>query len=145
MAQGRRNAQLHGHAPGVLLEFLPLRQLQPRQPLLIDGLIPAPEGPGHDPAQLSGRENLGHKGLVQHHAHILLAPEKFRAPVVHTQHGHRAAVPLQGVHDEPDGGALAGPVLPHQTQYAPVGQVQVQILQGKVLVPLGQAPDLNGV
>ena len=145
MAQRRRDAQLHGHAPGVVLEPLVLRQVQTFEPPLVGVLLPVFEGPGHDPAQLFGAQDFRHKGLVQHHADVLLDGVKFPALVVHPQHGDRAPIPLQGVHGEADGGALAGPVLPHQAQDAPGRQVQIQVFQGEALVVLGQPPDLNGV
>ena len=139
------NTQLHGHAPGVLLELLVSRELEFVQPPLVGVLLPVSVGVGHDLPQLPGGDELRHAGLVQHHADLLLHLLELLALVVHPQDLHRAAVPLHGVHDEPDGGALPGPVGSHQAQDAAHGQGQVQALQGEVLVPLGQSLDLYGV
>ena len=145
VAQSRRDAQLHGHAPGVVLELLIQGQLEPPDPAVVGRLVPVLIGARHDFPQLLGVDDLRHEGFVQHHADILLQVQELPAPVVPAQHRDGSAVPLQGVHDEADGGALPRPVLAYQSQDAAIGQSQVQALQSKILVPLGQASDFNRI
>ena len=145
VAQSRRDAQLHGHAPGVVLEFLVQGQLEAPDPAVIDGLIPVLIGARHDLSHLPGVDDLRDEGLVQHHADVLLQVQKFLALIVRPQDGDGPAVPLQGVHDETDGGAFTGPVFADQTQDTAVGQVKIQIVQRKALIVLAETADLDRV
>ena len=96
-------------------------------------------------AHVVGVQHLGEIGLVQHHADVLFNLVKSGAPVIRTQHRHRAAVPAGGVHNELDGGAFACTVFTHQSHDAAGGQRQVKAVQPEAGVLLHQSFYLDGV
>ena len=145
MGQGHGDGQLHLHAPGELLELLPLGDAEPVQIPAVPVAVPVPVGEGHDFPQLFGGDDLGEAGLVQDDADVLLGVPEGGALVVGPQKGDLPLVPGDGVHEELQGGGLARPVFPHQAQDAPGGQGKGDVVQGKVFVSLGEIAAFNGV
>ena len=80
-------------------------------------------------AHVVGVQHLGEIGLVQHDANVLLDGMKGGALVIHPQHRYDAAVPVDSVHDQLDGGAFACAVLAYQAHNAAGGQRQVKTAQ----------------
>ena len=144
VGQGHRNAQLHLHTPGKVLELLALRQVKAAEILPVGRLIPVFVGQAHHVVYLTCVEALGKAHLVQHNAG-LLPGEHHVLPVASPQEPDAAAVPLQHIQNQADGGGLSGPVFPDQAHDAALGQAQVQRAQVKARIALSKLSDFNGV
>ena len=139
MGQGHGNGQLHLHAAGIVTECLILRQSKLTEIVFISIRFPPAIGIGHHAPHVVGVQHLGVIGLVQHHANILFYVGKSAALVINTQNGHTAGIPLDGVHDQLDGGAFTGAVFTHQTHDAAGGQRQIKASQSETGVFLDQS------
>ena len=138
------NAQLHFHAPGEILEGLVVRDGHFLQQSVIFGCIPVAEGALHNLSHLPGGEALGKPHLIQHNAHILFGQADV-VGVVPAQDGDRAAVLVENVQNQLDGGALARAVLPHKAHDAAAGQGQIQRLKLKAIKMFRQIFDFQSV
>ena len=131
--QRHGDAQLHLHAGGIVLVLLFIRQTEfPAQPR-VGGSVPVAVDARHHLACLHRVQAQGDALAAQHHADFLLGADRNGAAVL-TKDGHRAAVPLHHVQDQPDGGAFARAVLADQPADGAAGQGQIQRPKGKALI-----------
>ncbi len=145
VAQGHGNGQLHLHTPGEVLEALLPRQGEPVHIAGVGGLVPAGIGLSHHLTHLPGVEDLREVGLIQHHADVIFQFPEGVGAVVLAQDGDLAAVPGDGIHNEPQRGGFARAVFAHQTHDAAGGQRQGQILQGEGGVGFGHMAQFDCV
>ena len=145
VGQRHRDGQLHAHAPGVVLEGLPLRQVKARKIRPVQRSVPVRVAALHHLSNIGGSKQLREVGLVQHHADVLLGPDEAGIHRVGSQHPHLAIVPADRVHQQVDDRALARAVFAHQPQHAAAGQREIHVLQRKARIALAQIANLNRI
>ena len=142
--QRGRNAKLHLHPPGKVLERLSLRQIKAADIRFEGCLVPVLIGQAHHIVDLPGAETLGKAYFVKDHPG-LFPGEHHVLPIFPAQKPDAAPVPLQHIQDQADGGGLSGSVFPDQAHNAALGQTQVQRAKGKARIALSQLSDFNRV
>ena len=137
-----RNAQLHLHAPGKILEFFVPGQAKGFHQIGIISPVPPGENPGHDLSHLPCVQALRQANGVHHHADVFLGQPEV-VPVVLAQNGDGAAVPAKHIQNQLDGGGLSRSVFPDQPQNAAAGQGQIQIVQTEARIGFGETANFQ--
>ena len=118
MGQGGGDGQLHAHSAGIVPEGFVRRKIEAAEDFVKARRVPVSVAAAHHAVHVSGVEQRGKAGFVQHDAHVLFDVDEFRRRWIDAQHADVAAVPRRGVHDEVDERALARAVFPDQAEYA---------------------------